>query len=89
MRSSVLRSRPKLRKSRGERSKYSLFRENSSRSVKDKLKKRGSSLKIEEKWRGWRWKELLRRNNAKLRWLSFKTSSWKKGGNLNSFSNKP
>jgi hypothetical protein len=57
--------------------------------VNGKLKKRGSSLSREEKWRGWRWKELLRINNAKLRWLRFKTSSWKKEGNLNSFTNKP
>ena len=89
MRSSVSRSRPRLRKSRGERSKYSLFRENSSRSVKGKPKKRGSSLKIEEKWREWRWKGLLRRNNAKSRWSSFKTSSWKNEGSRSSFTNKP
>lgn len=42
-----------------------LYRESSSKSVKDKLKKRGSNLSKEEKWKGWRWKELLRRNNAK------------------------
>jgi hypothetical protein len=89
VRSSGLKNRRKSRKSREGRSKFLLCRENSSKSVNGKLKKRGSSLSKEEKWRGWRWKGLLRRNNAKLRWLRFKTSSWKKGGNLNSFTNKP
>ena len=68
VRSNGLKNRRKSRKSREGRSKFLLCRENSSKSVKGKLKKRGSSLKIEEKWREWRWKEPLRRNNAKLRW---------------------
>ena len=45
-------------------------------------------MSIEEKWREWIWKELLRKNNAKLRWLSSKTSSLKNAESKNSFSSR-
>lgn len=62
------RSRRRSKRSKGGKSRYSRCRESSSRSARGRLRKRGSSSKIEGRWKGWKWREPLRKNSVRLKW---------------------